>query len=76
MVSQALRPEIGAVGARILDQDNSIQRAGIVLGVGGSAGHAFRKLPSASEGYMFRSAGYSELLSRFRRLPDAAKRGV
>jgi len=45
MVSHAVRPGIGAVGARLLYPDNRIQHAGVVLGIGGVAGHAFRGLP-------------------------------
>ena len=40
MVSHAVRPEIGAVGARLLYPDRTIQHGGIVLGIGGVAGHA------------------------------------
>jgi len=46
MVGQALRPEIGAVGARLLYPDGTLQHAGIVLGVGGAAGHFFKHLPA------------------------------
>ena len=38
MVSHALRPDIGAVGAKLLYQDGQIQHAGVVLGVGSHAG--------------------------------------
>jgi len=36
MVSQALRPGIGAVGAKLLYPDGTLQHGGIILGVGGS----------------------------------------
>jgi GT2 family glycosyltransferase len=42
MVSHAIRPEIGAVGAKLLYHNNTVQHAGVVLGVGwpgGVAGH-------------------------------------
>lgn len=39
---QAVRDEIGAVGARLLYPDGSIQHAGVVIGMGGAAGHAHR----------------------------------
>jgi GT2 family glycosyltransferase len=42
MVSQALRSDIGCVGAKLFYPDGSIQHAGVVLGIGGIAGHAFR----------------------------------
>jgi glycosyltransferase involved in cell wall biosynthesis len=44
MVSQAERPEVGAVGAKLLYANNRIQHAGVLLGLGGDqiAGHAFK----------------------------------
>jgi len=44
MVSHALRPTVGAVGAKLLYANNRIQHAGIILGLGGDgiAGHAFK----------------------------------
>jgi len=42
MVELASRPEVGAVGAKLLYPDNTIQHAGVVLGIFGIAGHAFR----------------------------------
>jgi glycosyltransferase involved in cell wall biosynthesis/2-polyprenyl-3-methyl-5-hydroxy-6-metoxy-1,4-benzoquinol methylase len=41
MVSHALRPEIGAVGAKLLYPDGLVQHAGVVLGFGHGAGHYF-----------------------------------
>lgn len=40
MVSQAARPEIGAVGARLWYPDGRMQHGGVILGVGGVASHA------------------------------------
>lgn len=45
MVSHAMRPSIGAVGAKIYGPDGSIQHAGVVLGINGTAGYAYRNLP-------------------------------
>jgi GT2 family glycosyltransferase len=45
MLEQAQRPEVGAVGARLHYPDGRIQHAGLVLGVGGVAEHAFKGLP-------------------------------
>lgn len=39
LVSQALRPDVGAVGARLLYQDGTLQHSGVLLGVEGVAGH-------------------------------------
>jgi GT2 family glycosyltransferase len=44
MVSHALRPEIGAVGAFLKFPDGSVQHAGVVTGVGGVAGHVHYRL--------------------------------
>ena len=45
MLEHAQRPEVGAVGARLYYPDGRIQHAGLVLGIGGVADHAFRGLP-------------------------------
>jgi GT2 family glycosyltransferase len=39
MVSQALRPDVGAVGAKLFYGDDTLQHGGVVLGVGGVADH-------------------------------------
>jgi O-antigen biosynthesis protein len=50
MVSLALRPGVGAVGARLLHTDGSVQHAGVVLGIAGAAGHALRWWPGDAAG--------------------------
>jgi GT2 family glycosyltransferase len=45
MVSHAVRPEVGAVGARLWYPDGRLQHAGVVLGLHGVAGHAFQRFP-------------------------------
>ena len=45
LMSNAVRKEAGAVGAKLLYPNGTIQHAGVVLGVGGVAGHAFKNLP-------------------------------
>ena len=52
MVEQAQRPLIGAVGALLLYPDNSIQHAGVVLGIGGIAAHSHKHLPHTTPGYL------------------------
>ncbi len=54
LATQALRPEVGAVGARLLYPDGRIQHAGVVIGVGNAAGHAHRFLDPREEGYFHR----------------------
>ena len=55
MVGHALRPEIGCVGARLLYPDGTVQHAGIVLGLGGLAGHGHKGLPGGAPGYVGRA---------------------
>ena len=55
MVSHALRPEIGAVGAKLYYENETIQHAGIVVGIGGVAGHAHKQLSRRSTGYFART---------------------
>ncbi|HVW21327.1 MAG TPA: glycosyltransferase [Opitutaceae bacterium] len=50
MAAQALRPEIGCVGAMLYFPDDTIQHGGCVLGIGGVAGHAFKTLPRGTDG--------------------------
>lgn len=56
MATQALRPEVGAVGAQLLYPDGRIQHAGVVIGVGNAAGHAHRFLRPEAQGYFRRHA--------------------
>jgi glycosyltransferase involved in cell wall biosynthesis len=55
MVSQALRPEIGCVGAMLYYPNDHIQHAGVIVGLGGVAGHAFRDFPRGTPGYFNRA---------------------
>ncbi len=50
MAEHIQRPEVGAVGPRLLYPDDTVQHAGIVLGVGGIAEHAFRGFPAEAPG--------------------------
>lgn len=54
MAHQAMRPDVGAVGARLLYPDHRIQHAGVVIGIGGGAAHAHRLLHPDEEGYFHR----------------------
>jgi GT2 family glycosyltransferase len=51
LVELGQRPEIGAVGARLVYPDGKLQHAGVVLGMGGVAGHIFIGMPKGSRGY-------------------------
>ena len=50
MVRHAVRPEVGAVGARLLYGNGSLQHAGVVVGLGGRAGHVLRRRPASTPG--------------------------
>jgi glycosyltransferase involved in cell wall biosynthesis len=56
MVSHAMRPGVGAVGARLWYSDDTLQHAGVVLGIHGVAGHVHRFLPRGDVGYCGRAA--------------------
>jgi O-antigen biosynthesis protein len=51
MVEQAQRPSIGAVGAKLLYPDGTVQHAGVITGIGGVAGHAHKHAAPESGGY-------------------------
>ncbi len=55
MVSHAARKEVGAVGARLWYPDGTLQHGGVVLGLGGVAGHAFPHIPRGHPGYFNRA---------------------
>ena len=55
MVSFASQAEIGAVGARLWYPDYTIQHAGVIVGLGGVAGHAFVNLKLGDPGYFGRA---------------------
>lgn len=50
MVRYAARPDVGAVGAMLYYPDDTIQHAGVVVGLGGVAGHAYTGLPRGTAG--------------------------
>lgn len=55
MVANVQRPEVGAVGAKLLYPDGFIQHGGVIVGVGGLADHAFRKLARGDAGHFGRA---------------------
>ncbi|HEY3843524.1 MAG TPA: glycosyltransferase family 2 protein [Acidimicrobiales bacterium] len=52
LCAQALRADVGAVGARLLYPDRRLQHCGVVIGLGGAAGHLFVGLEEAKSGYL------------------------
>jgi GT2 family glycosyltransferase len=55
MVSHALRPSVGAVGAKLYYPNGTIQHAGVVVGIGGRAGHPHWGLRPGEPGYFGRA---------------------
>ena len=56
MVGHASRREVGCVGAMLYYPDDTIQHAGVTLGLGGLAGHGHKHLPRGDPGYDMRAA--------------------
>ncbi|WP_407521998.1 glycosyltransferase family 2 protein [Methylobacterium oryzisoli] len=54
MVRLAVRPGIGAVGAKLLYGNGRLQHAGVVVGLGGRAGHILRNRPADTPGHLGR----------------------
>jgi len=55
MVSRAIQPDVGMVGARLWYPNGGIQHAGVILGAGGIAGHAHVGLRREDPGYFARA---------------------
>ena len=62
MLMFAQRVDVGAVGAMLYYPDDTIQHAGVILGIGGVAGHAHKNLRKGKPGYMGR-ASFAQNLS-------------
>jgi GT2 family glycosyltransferase len=55
LVSNAMRPDVGAVGARLLYPDGTIQHAGVIMGIEGVAGHESVGQAPSDGGYFGRT---------------------
>lgn len=55
LLSHAAREDIGAVGAKLWYPNNTIQHAGLLLGVGGVANSAHHQLPHGHQDYFSKS---------------------
>jgi len=55
MVSHALRPEVGAVGAKLYYANDTIQHAGVIIGIAGVAGHSHKHLARSGVGHAYRT---------------------
>ena len=56
MLMFAQREDVGAVGAELFYPDKTIQHAGIIIGIGGVAGHVFKNIPKGTHGYFSKDA--------------------
>lgn len=54
MLQHSLRPEIGCVGSKLIYADETVQHAGVILGLGGYAAHSHRGFPKDHAGYFNR----------------------
>ena len=54
MLEHSQRPEVGAVGAKLYYPDDTIQHAGIAIGIGNYAGHPHKHVEGGYSGYLNR----------------------
>lgn len=54
MVSHAVRKDIGCVGAKLIYPNDTIQHGGVILGIGGVAGHSHKYFSRHDNGYFSR----------------------
>ena len=54
LLGYCMRPDVGAVGARLYYEDDTVQHAGVVVGFGGIAGHCFVQQKRDATGYCHR----------------------
>ena len=55
LLGYGMRRDVGAVGCRLLYEDDTIQHAGVVIGFGGIAGHTFIGLHEVQNSYFHRA---------------------
>lgn len=61
LLAHSRKPEVGAVGAKLLYTNDRIQHAGVVLGVNGPSTHIFHNLPKDYIGY----CGYTHVVRNY-----------
>ncbi|MDZ7620947.1 MAG: glycosyltransferase [Candidatus Competibacteraceae bacterium] len=54
LLEHSQRPEVGAVGAKLYYPDDTVQHGGVIVGVGGIAGHAHKSFQRHHPGYFTR----------------------
>ena len=63
MLYICMREDVGIVGAKLCYSDDTIQHAGVILGLGGIAGHAFIESSRFDVGYVSRIACTQDLMA-------------
>ncbi len=63
LLSYSSMPEVGAVGAKLYYPNETVQHAGVFVGIGGSAGHSHKAHPATSGGDMYRLCTTQNLLA-------------
>ncbi|WP_270913070.1 glycosyltransferase family 2 protein [Allofournierella sp. CML151] len=63
MLMYSQRPDVGCVGAKLYFPDDTIQHAGVFLGINGTAGHSHKSHPRASAGDLYRLATPQDLMA-------------
>lgn len=61
MMSIAVQPGVGAVGAKLIYPNETIQHAGVILGIGGVGGHIHKRMSINNFGYFGRAVLMQEL---------------
>lgn len=61
MLMYAQMPDIGAVGCMLYYPDDTVQHAGVILGIGGIAGHSHKHFKAGEKGYNERLMYVQEL---------------
>jgi GT2 family glycosyltransferase len=54
MVGHACRPDVGCVGAKLYYQNDTLQHGGVIIGIGGVAGHSHKYAKRQASGYFAR----------------------
>lgn len=60
MVSLAIRDDVGCVGAKLYYPDDTVQHAGVVIGMGGVAAHTHSRFQRDDTGYFMRLCSRQE----------------